>query len=314
MAVTVEMIHEKCDELAKQGKEVSNRIIHELVGGSYRNIAPAIRDWRSRQQLRPAPAAQAVPVPQAITDKVASLASDAWITATGLASEKIDRAIAEANEKITAANAERDETLLDVDAKQAELDAVKVERDQLDQNHKSATAELAEAQLEIARWGERITGEQQQVESLKKESEAIRGDLQGAQAEVAALTSELKHAQALHEKVAAELQSLRIVHQKTTVDLQVVTKDRDQIKDVVSEQKQDLLIADASLKKAISEVDKNLREVARLTDQLAAKEQQAKELKAELAAARTQAQSATNDAARLAGRIEQLEKQTPAKK
>lgn len=173
-------VHEAADRLIAQGRKVTTESVRlEIGGGSLRDISPAIRTWREKQQAAET-ATSLIPAEMvAVIERAAGLI---WGEAEKRAGEQVAAIRAKAAENIAEIESERDEALNDIARLEAALAEAKQDADRLrgEVASISARAERAEAQVEASKAAEaRLLAEIAQASAAAekaRESESVARD------------------------------------------------------------------------------------------------------------------------------------------
>jgi len=88
MAITNADIHAVADRIASEGGTPTLASVRAaLGGGSFTTISEGMKAWKAAQQAAPAPMREAAP--QAVSERMAELASEVWGMAQAMANERL---------------------------------------------------------------------------------------------------------------------------------------------------------------------------------------------------------------------------------
>jgi len=191
--------------LAIQSRKITTESVRlEIGGGSLRDISPAIRAWKERQQAAETPTAL---IPAEMVAVVERAAGMIWGEAEKRASEQVQAIRARAAENIAEIEGERDEALNDIGRLESALAESRREGDRLrdELSKASARAERAETQVQAVQATEaRLIAEVAQgkadADKARDGERAAREDAAEHRGRIAALEHQLERL----EKTKAE--------------------------------------------------------------------------------------------------------------
>lgn len=141
-------VDEAAERLIAQGRKVTTESVRlEIGGGSLRDISPAIRAWREKQQAAETATSM---IPAEMVSVIERASALIWGEAEKRAGEQVSAIRAKSAEHIAEVESERDEALNDIARLEAALAESKQESDALraELAKTSARAERAEAQVQ----------------------------------------------------------------------------------------------------------------------------------------------------------------------
>ena len=144
MALTKEQVFEAADRLAASGAKPTLAALRAEVGGSYRTLSPALREWKAARKEAAGP--QPATVPQAVAERAAAFGSQLWSLALRSAEERLAAeraAMQQAREELEEA---REEAAALADRLTADLEASRKSCAQLEARASDAERALAVAQ------------------------------------------------------------------------------------------------------------------------------------------------------------------------
>jgi chromosome segregation ATPase len=172
-------------------KDVKNSRIQERVGGSFRDIAPALREWKLKQEKERQAPQPTGGLPEPLTQAVTRAAQLMWQHASSLAQQRVEAAEGAATQRVVETQTEM-EDLIEVLSKRDEecarhTTALK-ERDEtieaLRSENKNLTANLAAQGQRLSQMEELQRNLAKAEEEAKKEmrtASELRGELRALQ-------------------------------------------------------------------------------------------------------------------------------------
>ncbi len=87
MPLTKKQIFAAADRLAEAGAKPTLEALRAEVGGSYRDLSPALREWKVARRTAPAPPANGAP--EAVAERASAFGFELWSLALRLAEERL---------------------------------------------------------------------------------------------------------------------------------------------------------------------------------------------------------------------------------
>lgn len=190
MAITTAQIHTVADELAAAGKRPTLAAVRQaLGGGSFTTISEAMNEWNQAHRSNVTPIRE--PAPQAIGDRMATLAAEIWTVAMETANQRmqaereaLEATRAELEASKTEAAELADQMAIEIEQLKAALAATQdqLETERLNAAEKNQTAAIAKHEAAL----HATTNER-----LNKDLETTRQDARKAIEEAAELRGKL---------------------------------------------------------------------------------------------------------------------------
>lgn len=186
MAITQDQIREAAAQIAETGETPTLAAIRDRIGGSYTTISPVLREWKAQQHANDAPIAD--PVPESVSNRLASVAAELWGEALTLANGRLS-AEREALESTRAEmESEQAEAVELADNLAAEIETLKIRasdaldeaqriREEFDLTSKDFNHYQAESQARIDKIEAEHSQAQQALVTEKERREELRSDL-----------------------------------------------------------------------------------------------------------------------------------------
>lgn len=194
--VSKERVFETADKLAAKGeKPTLDRIRAELGGGSFKDISPAMQEWRAKTSAQQAAAPIKEEAPEALSERFRALLDESWTQALAMANDrlKVEREAMERQRRESEQAKAETEAFAEQVSK--ELEAAQATVEQLTKDNAAAASEKAQLQGLLAQ----ITTDHQVSQAAKNELvtqvAAMREKGERDQSEIARLTGELRAAQ-----------------------------------------------------------------------------------------------------------------------
>jgi len=143
MALTKERIFEAADLLEAGGVKPTLEAVRKEVGGSYRTLSPAMREWRAARQTA------AADVPPAVAERAAACGAQIWALALQLAEERFSGERADMQREKGELEVAREEAASLADRLTAELEAGAARCREFEQRAQAAEREQAAVQAEL---------------------------------------------------------------------------------------------------------------------------------------------------------------------
>jgi len=169
---------------------IRNADIQKAVGGSFRDIAPALRRWKDQAEREERGAGRGVtrePLPEVLAQTLMRLGQTFWAEVTASAQETIVTAQAAAKEEITQAHAAADEVVEALRGMEAEKERLATQVTALENERSQNREQVLTLTADVARAEERHRAAAEELERTRAELSALRMRLDESQkAETAA--------------------------------------------------------------------------------------------------------------------------------
>lgn len=281
-----------CNSLTSKGiKPTLESVRKELGGGSFSTINPILKEWKESQTSKPMVIA---PIPPEAAKAVEQATSLIWSIATEHQAEAISAIQAESVRIEQAAIAERDEAFLEIERLEARVK-------ELD----SANSEKAR---EINKQRDDINKDVQTLNKLKREAEIQQVKLDNA---TKATQKAENETQKLREQNASQAETIHILKlevEKERLNLETLSNAMRQQSTEIEQLKAVVNRSDADAKSQTKEINLLSLQNQKLQVALDSSSKTLDETKAEMKELRQKAEQAQNEASKLAGMLEALQK------
>jgi len=166
-------------------KSITNKSVQANLssGGSYADISPVLRSWKTESEKR---SSVAVEMPENAQKIFNDMNSDIWSLVTDIASEKLIKIQKESDEEVSAATSERDDNLTEIDRLENEIVLGESELDQVIDSKNKIEIDLGAALAHVNDLSMNLAKKQE----IERERDGLLTEKGGLQSSNSLLTAE----------------------------------------------------------------------------------------------------------------------------
>jgi colicin import membrane protein len=216
--VTDERVFEIADRLTAEGRNVTNRLIWDHIGGgSMTTIGGALRRWRERQQLQAEAPAVRVALPEGVDRTMREAVERLWAAAQEETRREVERLTQAMNVRVAEAVAERDGALAELQSTVEELQGWQGKAAALEGELKDARQEAEQGRAGLASAAERAGQAEARAGEIERRADGLQAELgwvhEEAKAERERQAAAIAAGQGELDRLREELASLRATAQ-----------------------------------------------------------------------------------------------------
>ncbi len=172
--VTIEAVASACEQLSKEGKNVTVNAVIGITGGSFSTVGAMVKEWREQQREKTAPAFE---MPDSVTAAMREATTTIWSAASALAAETIETVQKQAQETIDKANTELQEYASEVTRLENELSSAQGKIDDQEKALAESKGQTSELTTKVAGLEARLDDRDTELKRLRSEYEKLQADL-----------------------------------------------------------------------------------------------------------------------------------------
>ncbi len=172
--VTPEVVATACQQLIKDGKNVSVNAVIGITGGSFSTVGQLVKAWREQQREKAAPALE---MPDSVSAAMREASQTIWAAASALAADTIENVQKQAQEAADKANTELQEYASEVSRLESKVSSSESKVDALEKSLHESRAETSEHSTQIASLQARLGDRDTELQRLRADYEKLQAEL-----------------------------------------------------------------------------------------------------------------------------------------